>query len=124
MEVIITKASGPKFWYANRIGESFHVLTSVNGKHRIDTRHYPDKKFLHGYFIDAEDCLPKKEEVHSNSPVKEEDVYRYSCVNCDWVFKYAANQELKCPYCKEHIITNPFNETDGVYDLGGTSIII
>lgn len=124
MLVTIIQSSRPKYWYHNLIGESFYVLTSVNGKHRIDISHYPEseQKFLHGFFIDAEDCLPLKHQEHNNDCIKEE-TYFFSCVNCDWIFNSAVNKELNCPYCKKNIRTNPFNETDGFCELGTCSII-
>lgn len=119
MLVTIIKSTGEKYWYCNRIGESFHVLTSVGGRHRIDARHYPDQRFLHGFFIDAEDCLPHKEDKITEA-AKQEDLYDYSCVYCDWIFKAPVNIDLKCPYCKKDIRTNPFNHDDGVNTLGTT----
>lgn len=122
MLVTITRSASEKSWYANRIGESYHVLTSVKGKHRIDVRHYPDQKFLDGFFIRVEDCcIPKQDSDKEH--IKEEDKYSFSCISCDWVFKEIVGKELDCPYCKKKIKTNPFNETDDISNLGTTRIV-
>lgn len=117
MEVVIIKSANPKYWYANRVGESFHVLPSVKSKHRVDVRFYPDQKFLAGFFINVEDCSILKEKV------SEEEKYNFACAACECVFKEAVGVKSKCPYCKEMVMTNCFSETDSIGDIGTTSIV-
>lgn len=118
MEVVIIKASNPKYWYANRIGEHFYVLISVKRKHRVDVRFYPEQEFLAGFFIDADDCS-----VCQQEELNEGDLYNFTCAYCECVLKCTVNTKLKCPYCKKMVITNPFSESDSIGEMGTTSIV-